>query len=498
MALESEISKLVYSGNGSTSVGYPITFPFLDPADVLVGIEDGEGNITNLDRDKYTVTSSPSQFTTTTAYDNTVRLAVYRQMALTQPYVFPLAGALSPAQLEQAFDRQMMLAQQLARAIDGNGVFFSGNGDGTLQDTYMWADATERGTIKPRRRGQLGIQINDNSVWRSDSASVGDWVLAALGATGPAGPTGGRGPTGIQGPPMTFKGAYNAGTQYVAGESVTRLGSAYIALRTSTGATPETSGSDWALFAVKGDTGSVGPTGSRGPTGSVGASTAWLTGAGVPSSGLGVNGDWYLNSSTGGCYEKVSGAWVLKATFQGPTGACGPMGPTGRTGLTGSAGAMGNRGPTGLRGLTGPTGPRGPSGGPTGPRGPTGTPGSPGTNGTNGATGSQGPQGPTGPKGSFVKTQSGIYELACAEGTRPYFFHIRETSEAIPTAFLETICGDVLRFPSHDGKHELCFGVRREFPDWFMPRSNERQMAHSLAFWNSEYLPNPAERGPSA
>ena len=121
-----------------------------------------------------------------------------------------------------------------------------------------------------------------------------------------------------------------------------------------------------------------------------------------------------------------------------------------------------------------------------------------------GPTGSQGPTGPastvpgpTGPKGSFVKTQSGVYELACAEGTRPYFFHVRTVPEPIPSEFLETITGKLLRFPSHDGQHELCLAVRREFPDWFMPKSNERQRLHSVQWWGNEYLP-PDQRGPSA
>lgn len=147
--------------------------------------------------------------------------------------------------------------------------------------------------------------------------------------------------------------------------------------------------------------------------------------------------------------------------------------------LTIPAGAAG---PTGLRGPTGYRGPTGPSGGPTGPMGP---------------TGGGGPAGPTGPKGSFIRTPSGIFELACAEGTRPFFFHIRGVGEEMPKAFTEAVTGELLRFPSHDGQHELCFAVRREFPDWFMPRSNQKQMRHSNAFWAGEYLP-AEQRGPTA
>ena len=492
MALESEISKLVFTGNGSTSVGYPITFPYLDPDHIKVGIEDVDGNIADLDEDEYTVTSSPAEFKTTAAYSSDVRLAVYRQMSLTQPTVFPIAGALSPAQLEQAFDRQAMLIQQLARAIDGNGVFFSGEGDGTLRDTYMWADEAERGTIKPRRRGQLGIQLSDESVWRSDSASVGDWVLAALGATGPAGPTGGQGIQGIQGPPMTFKGTYSGATSYAGGEVVTRLGSAWIALRTTIGNAPESSPSDFSVFADGGDNGwtpvlaVVNDSARR-----VQQVIDWTGGEGTkPATGKYVGPTGFVTLIGDGV--DIRGA-------QGPTGAAiiGPTGPTGPGVISAAVVTSATGGTTAAATVTlvgsvldftfvlpiGPTGAASSVAGPAGPAGP---------------VGADGMAGPTGPKGSFVKTDSGIYELACAEGTRPYFFHIRETSEAIPPAFLETITGDVLRFPSHDGRHELCFGVRCEFPDWFMPRSNARQMAHSVKWWNNEYLPDPAERGPTA
>jgi hypothetical protein len=169
-----------------------------------------------------------------------------------------------------------------------------------------------------------------------------------------------------------------------------------------------------------------------------------------------------------------------KVTAQNVTGLQGPTGPQGPTGTQGPTGPGGSQGPTGLQGPSGASGPSGPQG-PTGTQGPTGPGGS---------------QGPTGPKGSFVETPAGVFELACAEGTRPYFFHVREVSEAVPVEFMHTISGELIRFLSHDGKHELCLGVRREFPDWFMPRSNHNQLAHSVKFWNQEYLP-PSQRGPT-
>ncbi len=202
----------------------------------------------------------------------------------------------------------------------------------------------------------------------------------------------------------------------------------------------------------------------------------------------------------------------------GPTGSQGPTGPAsavpGPTGIQGPTGSQGIQGPTGPAStVPGPTGARGPTGpggtGPTGPRGPTGLPSTvPGPTGSQGPTGNQGPtgpastvpgpQGPTGPKGSFVKTRTGnIIELACIEGTRPWFFHIQKTGEDIPHEFTNAVIGEMLKFPSSDGRHELCFAVRHEFPDWFMPPSNEKQRLHSVKWWGNEYLA-PDQRGPSA
>lgn len=74
------------------------------------------------------------------------------------------------------------------------------------------------------------------------------------------------------------------------------------------------------------------------------------------------------------------------------------------------------------------------------------------------------------------------------EMTRPMFAHIRAIDEALPPKFVAAITGTIFRFPSHDGQHELCMAVRAEFPDWLMPDANEAQRAHSIQFWNQEYL----------
>ena len=509
MALESEINRIVFVGNGSAVTGYPITFPFLDVAHVKVGVQDEEGNIVDLDEDAYVVTSSPSEFKTVEAVADTVNLVAYRQVPLTQPHVFPLAGALSPAQFEQALDRLTMIAQQLARAVDGNGVYVSGEGDGALRDTYVWADATERGTIKPRRRGQLGVQLDDESIWRSDSASVGDWILAAIGTAGATGAQGIQGIQGVQGPAMVFKGTYDAGDEYVAGEVVTRLGSAWIALRTTTGDAPESSASDWHQFADGGNDGWT-------PVLAVVADGARYVQQVV---------DWTGGEGTKPAVDKYVGAAGLVTliadgvNIRGATGATGADGLPGINGINGSNGADGLPGADGMDGASGMDGLPGVDGlpgddglpgsmglpgndgadglpgadGATGDDGLPGSMGLPGNDGADGLPGADGATGAPGPKESKVKTPLGSYSFACTEGTRPLFIHVRRIDEALPEKYLAAIGTSVLRFPSGDGLHELCVGIRAEFPAWIMPACTEEERIRSQAFWAQEHIEGGAK-----
>src|ERR1039458_5137803 len=66
------------------------------------------------------------------------------------------------------------------------------------------------------------------------------------------------------------EGAYNAGTAYTVGQSVSYLGSSYIALTSTTGNLP-TNTTYWQLLASIGNTGATGSTGSTGATGATGA-----------------------------------------------------------------------------------------------------------------------------------------------------------------------------------------------------------------------------------
>jgi collagen type VII alpha len=181
----------------------------------------------------------------------------------------------------------------------------------------------------------------------------------AMGLPGPQGMQGLQGPQGLQGlqgfqgpigpqglagpqgaKGMTWLGAWNAGVTYQVDDAVEYLGSSYVAVLTTSGTAP---GIDNGTFwSLLAAAGANGPPGLAGTTGPAG-----------PIGPVGATGP-------------------IGAT--GPVGATGPIGAMGPVGATGPIGATGPVGATGPIGATGPVGSIGPTG-PTGPQGPQGPPG---------------------------------------------------------------------------------------------------------------------------
>lgn len=167
------------------------------------------------------------------------------------------------------------------------------------------------------------------------------WSVAGniRGPQGPQGPTGSQGPQGPTGPVgpagLTWRGAWDNVTAYVADDAVSRHGATWFAAGAiAAGNDPNPSGdgvtaaNGWALLAAEGaqgpqgpagptgpqgatgpqgPTGSTGPTGPQGPTGAQGPQgvrgTNWYTGVGAPGTITGaVAGDQYLDTSTGDVY----------------------------------------------------------------------------------------------------------------------------------------------------------------------------------------------------
>ena len=163
------------------------------------------------------------------------------------------------------------------------------------------------------------------------------------GATGPTGPQGVAGPVGL-----TFRGAYAAGTAYVANDAATYAGSTYLSLIPSNhGNEPDISPSAWALLVPAGATGAMGTAGTIGPQGPSGpAGQVGQTGAAGAAGATGVvfRGAWsavtsyqvrdavlfggtsyYATAATTGLEpDQYPAAWSVLAA-----GSVGPAGPSG-------------------------------------------------------------------------------------------------------------------------------------------------------------------------
>jgi collagen type VII alpha len=155
-------------------------------------------------------------------------------------------------------------------------------------------------------------------------------------------------------------GEYNNGTSYVTGDSVSYLGSSYVAVQATTGNLP-TDTTYWQLLAEKGDQGDTGPSGAIGPSGSVGP--VGPTGPIGPSGEAGQDGTSiipsgeYNNAFTYNSANSVSfvgSSYLAKQTTVGNA-------PTDTTywQLLAQKGDTGNTGPSGATGATGPQGPSG-------------------------------------------------------------------------------------------------------------------------------------------
>ncbi len=120
MAVPTTQLEVSYVGSG---VGpYTIPFPFLATSHIRAAVSaDGEEDAVLLSSSAYTVTRLPSGAGGTLTLDEAVAdpevLVIYREVPLTQPTVFPLAGPFPAKAVETAFDRLLMQHQQLDRRV---------------------------------------------------------------------------------------------------------------------------------------------------------------------------------------------------------------------------------------------------------------------------------------------------------------------------------------------------------------------------------------------
>jgi collagen type VII alpha len=203
-------------------------------------------------------------------------------------------------------------------------------------------------------------------------------ATGATGATGPQGPQGVQGIQGTAGGSMAWRGVWEELVEYYANDAVSygTPASTYIAIATSTGATPDSSPLSWSLSAEHGEQGATGPEGPEGPQGPQGFQG--YSGATGPQGPQGETGATGPQGETGGTLA-FKGAWSAftnystldSVTYNGSSFAAKlpslnlppwvpPASPTGPQDATWQMQAQkGSDGATGATGATGSTGPAG-------------------------------------------------------------------------------------------------------------------------------------------
>jgi hypothetical protein len=174
-------------------------------------------------------------------------------------------------------------------------------------DLLRWRGAWDVGTAYVAGDGVT----SGGSTWRALQSVTGGsapsegatWTVAAA-----KGSQGEQGDTGPSGDALAWQGAWDVGTSYTTGDTVTSGGSTWRALRSvSSGGSAPTAGADWAVVAAKGDTGATGPEGPEGPEGPPGSGTTytidWTTGTATNG-----NGTATITSSTVVTLSMASGA----------------------------------------------------------------------------------------------------------------------------------------------------------------------------------------------
>lgn len=193
MAVQTGTSAVIYTGNDSTVTPYPVPFPYLLASDIYVAVhQDGVDPVVLAQGVQYTLTPTTDSngnitggsVVTATAYDDTWIVTIFRQVSLTQLTELPEAGPISSRALEKAYDKAVMGLQQIHRRVlaleggdDGGSVVVipEGSTGDVLQDVQTFADATARGNAIPRRIGQLGVQIDNGTLWRAIGPGSGAW-----------------------------------------------------------------------------------------------------------------------------------------------------------------------------------------------------------------------------------------------------------------------------------------------------------------------------------
>lgn len=131
MTVETTNTKIEYSGNGETTA-FPVPFPIFTAADIDIDVVAADGTITRQVLNVgYTVAiTNPNALPSVgsvvmlTAPANGEKLAIYRDLPVTQEIVITDGGPLPASAINEAHDRAVLLIQQLSEMV-GRSVMLS-------------------------------------------------------------------------------------------------------------------------------------------------------------------------------------------------------------------------------------------------------------------------------------------------------------------------------------------------------------------------------------
>ncbi len=219
MSVQSEDSRIQYSGDGITTV-FPVPFYFFSEDDLKVVLGNEDGVETYLERGvDFSVNGAGNEeggeVVAVAAPEAGTRVTIYREIEVTQTTVYGENAEFPAKSHEKALDKLTMICQQInadiarcfrARPSDGNVSEFPlvastvlGLNSSKQARTYtaeqlaVWLnltqqffgegtktflDAGDKDLAIPDFLGQLGVQLDEGSVWVADGVTAGDWTTA--------------------------------------------------------------------------------------------------------------------------------------------------------------------------------------------------------------------------------------------------------------------------------------------------------------------------------
>ncbi len=222
MAVNSETSKVLFEGNNSSANPYDLPFYFFDKTDLKVLVKDSDGIETALEDSGFSVTGEGNEdggaLYTTAPIPATSQVIIYRNLAAVQNVIYEEGDQFPAKSHERALDRLTMLIQQALRSVENSvrlgesdssispvdavplsvlgldgdkeprmmtaaelAVFLNLTQQFFGEGTKTFLSEADRNLATPDFLGQLGVQLDEYSIWVSHDLAAGAWG-SAVGA----------------------------------------------------------------------------------------------------------------------------------------------------------------------------------------------------------------------------------------------------------------------------------------------------------------------------